>query len=83
MQPYEVATLPLGVGVSSDGMPVRQGTRLQAHSRLRSPQPSPLRRNNPHVGKLEKQRIASGEIASAPMENKDNNILITPIITKT
>ena len=75
MQPYEVATLPLGVGVPSDGMPIRQGTRLQAYSRLRSPQPSPLRRNNPHVGKLEKQRRTTGEIAGAPMENQDNNIL--------
>lgn len=75
MQPYEVAALPLGVGVPSDGMPIRQDTRLQAHSCLRPPQPPPLRRNNPDVGKLAKQRRTSGEIAGAPMENKDNNIL--------
>lgn len=77
MQPHEVAALPLGVGVPSDGMPFGQGTRLQARSRLRPPQPPPLRRNNPNVGKLAKQRLASGEIAGAPMENQDNNILTT------
>ena len=75
MQPHKVAALPMVVGVPSDGTPIRQGARLQAHSRLRPPQPSPLRRNNPHVGKLEKQRRASGEIAGAQMENQDNNIL--------
>lgn len=57
MQPHEVAALPLVVGVPSDGMPVRQGSCLQAHSRLRPPQPPPLRRDNPNVGKLEKQRL--------------------------
>ena len=82
MQSHEVAALPLGVGVPSDGMPVRQDTRIQAHSRLRPPQPSPLRRNNPHVGKLEKQRRASGAIAGAPMENQDNNILTTQLQLK-
>ena len=75
MQPHEVAALPLGVGVPSDGMPIRQGTRLQAHSRLRSPQPSPLRRHPDDVGAWQEPRRTSGAIAGAPMENKDNNIL--------
>ena len=75
MQPHKVAALPLGVGVSSDGKGIGQESCLQAHYRLRSPQPSPLRRDNPDVGKLEKQRRTTGEIAGAPMENKDNNIL--------
>lgn len=79
MQPHEVAALPLGVGVPSDGMPIRQDTRLQAHSRLRPPQPPPLRRNNPHVGQLAKPWRTSGEIAGAPMENQDNNILTTQL----
>lgn len=56
MQPHEVAALPLVVGVPSDGKGIGQGTRLQAHSRLRPATAPPLRRNNPHVGKLEKQR---------------------------
>lgn len=75
MQPHEVAALPLGVGVPSDGKGIGQGTRLQAHSRLRSPQPPPLRRNTDDVGKLEKQRFAPGETAGAPLANQDNNIL--------
>lgn len=75
MQPHEVAALPLGVGVPSDGMPVRQGTRLQAHSRLRPPQPSPLRRNPDDVGAWQEPWRTPGEIAGEPMENKDNNIL--------
>lgn len=75
MQPHEVAALPLGVGVTSDGMPIRQGTRLQAHSRLRSPQPPPLRRNPDDVGAWQEPRRTPGEIAGAPMENQDNNIL--------
>ena len=75
MQPHEVAALPLGVGVPSDGMPIGQGTRLQAHSRLRSPQPPPLRRHPDDVGAWQEPRRTPGAIAGAPMENQDNNIL--------
>lgn len=75
MQPHEVAALPLGVGVPSDGTPIRQDTRLQAHSCLRPSQPSPLRRHPDDVGTWQEPWLASGEIAGAPMENQDNNIL--------
>lgn len=75
MQPHEVAALPLGMGVPSDGKGIGQGTRLQAHSRLRPPQPSPLRRHPDDVGAWQEPWRTSGEIAGAPMENKDNNIL--------
>ena len=75
MQPHKVAALPLGVDVSSDGMPIRQGTRIQAHSCLRPATAPPLRRNNPHVGQLAKPWRTFGEIAGAPMENQENNIL--------
>lgn len=75
MQPHEVAALPLGVGVPSDGKGIGQGSCLQTHSRLRPPQPPPLRRHPDDVGKLEKQRRTLGEITSAPMGNQDNNIL--------
>lgn len=76
MQPHEVAALPLGVDVPFDGKGIGQDSCLQAHSRLRPPQPPPLRRHHPNVGKLAKQRLAPREIAGAPLENQDNNILI-------
>ena len=79
MQPHEVAALPLGVDVSTDGKGIGQGTRLQAHSRLRPPQPPPLRRNPDDVGAWQEPWRTSGEIAGAPMENQDNNILITQL----
>ena len=79
MQPHEVAALPLGVDVPFDGTPIRQGTRLQAHSRLRSPQPPPLRRHPDDVGAWQEPWRTSGEIAGAPMENQDNNILTTQL----
>lgn len=75
MQPHEVAALPLGVDISSNGKGIGQGTRLQAHPRLRPATAPPLRRNNPNVGKQEKQRSAPGEIACAPMENAASRIL--------
>ena len=79
MQPHEVAALPMVVGVPSDGMPIRQGTRLQARSCLRSPQPSPLRRHPDDVGAWQEPWRTTGEIASAPMENQGNNILTTQL----
>ncbi len=59
MQPHEVAALPLGVGVPSDGKGIGQGTRVSAHSCLRLATAPPLRRHPDDVGKLEKQRSAT------------------------